>query len=107
MTSDWPVNYPSKSALRREVQAAIDSWVEVLLDRLPDGAVRGIYFKGSAQKAWDSPVDYVPELSDVDLHLTHAPANRAIAGRNRGGGRFCGLSLGIVRLLSVERPFHN
>lgn len=47
----------------------VETWVEVLLDRLPRSEIAGIYFKGSAQKDWDSPLDYVPELSDVDLHL--------------------------------------
>ena len=28
-----------------------------------------IYFKGSAQKRWDSPIDYVPEISDIDIHI--------------------------------------
>jgi len=45
-----------------------DAWVEVLTTRL-GAAVTAIYFKGSARKPWDSPIDYVPALSDVDLHV--------------------------------------
>ena len=56
----------------------VDSFVEVLLRRLPPSEIAGIYLKGSAQKEWESPVDYVPELSDVDLHLLfHDPADIA------------------------------
>ncbi len=34
-----------------------------------DEDVRAIWFKGSAQKQWLSPIDYVPSLSDVDVHI--------------------------------------
>ena len=34
-----------------------------------EAEVRGIYLKGSAAKRWESPLDYVPEISDVDMHL--------------------------------------
>lgn len=37
--------------------------------RLPPASLRGLYFKGSASKPWQEPSDYVPELSDLDLHL--------------------------------------
>jgi hypothetical protein len=46
-----------------------EAWAEVLVGRLPPRAVRGVYFKGSALKPWDSPIDYVPGLSDVDVHV--------------------------------------
>jgi hypothetical protein len=44
-------------------------FVDVLRDRIPEDKIASIYFKGSAQKEWDTPLDYVPELSDVDLHI--------------------------------------
>ena len=31
--------------------------------------IRGLYLKGSSVKAWESPLDYVPEVSDVDIHV--------------------------------------
>lgn len=64
----WPPEYPA-DVLRAETRAMADAWTEVLLATLPDGAVRAIHFKGSALKRWDTPIDYVPELSDVDVHL--------------------------------------
>jgi len=49
----------------------------VLLARAPSNSVLGIYGKGSAFKRWASPVDYVPELSDVDLHVRFASQDAA------------------------------
>ncbi|SMB86161.1 hypothetical protein [Deinococcus hopiensis] len=42
---------------------------EAFDDMVLPGHCRGLYFKGSASKAWRSPSDYVPELSDLDLHI--------------------------------------
>ncbi|HUV38549.1 MAG TPA: hypothetical protein VMY39_03000 [Planctomycetota bacterium] len=72
MTSSWSKDYPDREALRREVRCMTDVFIEVLLEIIGEDAIAGVYFKGSAQKAWDSPVDYVPELSDVDLHVLFA-----------------------------------
>lgn len=66
-TSVWPAACPPER-LRLETRAMADAWVEVLTDRL-GSRVRAIHWKGSALKAWDSPIDYVPGLSDVDIHL--------------------------------------
>jgi len=55
----------------------VDAFVEALLGAIPAPEIAGIYFKGSAQKGWDSPVDYVPELSDVDMHLLFRDSSRA------------------------------
>ena len=40
-----------------------------LLARIPGPEIRGVYLKGSSVKAWESPLDYVPEISDVDIHV--------------------------------------
>jgi hypothetical protein len=47
----------------------VESFVEVLREEIPSDQITGIYLKGSAQKSWESPLDYVPEVSDVDIHL--------------------------------------
>ena len=46
-----------------------------LLDVCADD-ITSIWFTGSAQKQWDSPLDYVPELSDVDIHVRWAHPER-------------------------------
>ena len=65
----WNDGYPDPERLRREVSAMTEAIVETLLDRIPNDEIRAIYLKGSAKKRWDTPIDYVPEASDLDLHL--------------------------------------
>ncbi len=48
----------------------VDSLLEALDRWVPAEAVRGLDFKGSASMPWHAPpCDYVPEPSDLDLHL--------------------------------------
>jgi len=61
--------YPDPKILRNEVNSMCDSLMEILLESIPEDAIAGIYFKGSGHKEWESPLDYVPEISDVDIHL--------------------------------------
>lgn len=64
----WPSDLPA-DAIRAEARAMADAWVETLTGMLPEGAIRGIYLKGSANRPWDTAIDYVPERSDVDIHI--------------------------------------
>ena len=41
-----------------------------MLALIPEDEIRGIYLTGSTVKPWDSPLDYVPEVSDVDIHVS-------------------------------------
>ncbi|MFW9954311.1 MAG: hypothetical protein ACFFD3_07140 [Candidatus Thorarchaeota archaeon] len=52
---------------REDVNACIAVWKQILSEE--DREVEYAYSKGSATKAWDSPIDYVPEISDVDIHI--------------------------------------
>jgi hypothetical protein len=67
----WPEGYPAPT-LRAETRAMAEAWVEVLRAWLPEGMLRAVHFKGSALKRWDTPIDYVPGLSDVDIHVSLA-----------------------------------
>jgi hypothetical protein len=69
MNTAWSESYPAKAALRREVQAMVDAVLHVLLREIGEDVIRGVYFKGSGQREWDTLLDYVPELSDVDIHV--------------------------------------
>lgn len=69
MTLLWNNHYPDKGVLKNEVNRMVEAFVEVLSGEIPKSEIEGIYFKGSAQKKWESPLDYVPELSDIDIHL--------------------------------------
>ena len=94
----WSDRYPDVETLRREVDALAESFVEALLARAPADDVRGIYLKGSARKDWASPVDYVPELSDVDIHIFF---REAADGRRRLGSA----SLGLEVQAEVEQAY--
>ncbi|UCE26792.1 MAG: hypothetical protein JSW52_10675 [Candidatus Coatesbacteria bacterium] len=72
----WDERYPDPTVLRGEVKSILDAYVETLFEFIPQDELKGIYFKGSAQKEWDTPLDYVPELSDVDIHVLFATAPR-------------------------------
>jgi len=65
----WDGRFPHPTVLREEVDAMLGAIAEALLEAIPESCIGGIYFKGSAHKEWDSPLDYVPELSDLDIHL--------------------------------------
>jgi hypothetical protein len=54
---------------RSEVNAMKAAYLETILEVIPRAALRDVFFKGSAFKPWDDLVDYVPELSDVDIHV--------------------------------------
>ncbi len=66
---DWNDGYPDPDRLRREVSCMSEAIVETLLDNIPKDEIRAIYLKGSAKKRWDTPIDYVPEASDLDIHV--------------------------------------
>jgi hypothetical protein len=65
----WNKNYPDKDILKNEVVSMAEIHRDVLLENIPNSEIRGIYFKGSGNKEWQTPLDYVPELSDVDIHI--------------------------------------
>ena len=74
LAPSWPASYPPVASLRAEVTRFAEAMTDALVHTLPPGSIATIYAKGSAVKDWDGPVDYVPELSDVDLHVRFEPA---------------------------------
>jgi hypothetical protein len=69
LESGWPSEYLDPASLRAEIDAMVASLVDAVLGQVPATELAGIYLKGSAHKRWDSPLDYVPEISDVDVHI--------------------------------------
>jgi hypothetical protein len=53
---------------RRDVEAAVEVWRRLIQERLSERIDYAI-LKGSGIKEWESPVDYVPMISDLDIHL--------------------------------------
>jgi hypothetical protein len=56
---------------RKDVKACLNIWKEILLENFSD-KIEVIYSKGSASKPWETAIDYVPILSDVDIHVRFA-----------------------------------
>jgi hypothetical protein len=52
---------------RIDVEAAIEAWTKIFNEYLEN--LDFVYIKGSATKYWQSPMDYVPVLSDLDFHV--------------------------------------
>ncbi len=53
---------------RHDIRMCLQVWSEVLRENLGE-RLRYAYAKGSAVKTWDSAIDYVPVVSDVDIHV--------------------------------------
>ena len=66
---EWDARFPDRDQLRAEVQCLAACVRDQLLALIPADEIRGLYLKGSSVKAWESPLDYVPEVSDVDIHV--------------------------------------
>lgn len=65
----WDERYPNKAQLRLEIRMMQESIKGAIFALTERDNIIGIYAKGSSVKTWDSPLDYVPELSDLDIHL--------------------------------------
>ncbi len=66
----WDGRFPDRDQLRTETRCLAVCVRDQLLALIPEDEIRGIYLTGSAVKPWDSPLDYVPEVSDVDIHAS-------------------------------------
>ncbi len=53
---------------RKEVNLCLEIWKSLLIENFST-IIDYMYCKGSATKEWDSYIDYVPMLSDVDIHV--------------------------------------
>ena len=66
----WSDRHPNRDQLRAETRCLAACVRDVLLAHVPETEIRGIYLTGSTVKPWESPLDYVPEISDVDIHVS-------------------------------------
>lgn len=53
---------------RKDISIAIGIWRDLLNEFLPN-KIEYIFTKGSSAKKWESDIDYVPLVSDVDIHI--------------------------------------
>ncbi len=66
----WGARHPDRDQLRAETRCLAECVRDQLLALIPEDEIRGMYLTGSTVKPWDSPLDYVPEVSDVDIHVS-------------------------------------
>ncbi|HEV3313141.1 MAG TPA: hypothetical protein VG815_21735 [Chloroflexota bacterium] len=104
---EWHEQYPSQERLKAEVRAAADATVQALVETIPADDLAGIYVKGSALKHWDTPIDYVPVLSDVDVHVLFADTATASTylGSVEQGLKLSALGEGLFRA-AIPEPLH-
>lgn len=53
---------------KQDITLAVNVWTELLNEYFSDG-IEYIFTKGSSVKKWESDIDYVPIISDVDIHI--------------------------------------
>lgn len=53
---------------KADTNCAVEIWAEIL-PQFFGSRLDYVYAKGSALKNWDSHIDYVPTISDVDIHI--------------------------------------
>ncbi|MBY8998426.1 MAG: hypothetical protein KGD60_11900 [Candidatus Thorarchaeota archaeon] len=53
---------------REDIECALEVWAGTL-PQFFGSRLEYVYAKGSATKPWDSHIDYVPTISDVDIHI--------------------------------------
>ena len=67
------------SAAKNDICYAIKSWKTVLTSILKENLIYA-YAKGSALKKWETEIDYVPILSDLDIHVKLKQGNEILNG---------------------------
>ena len=55
--------------LRKEINCMIECYMKEMFKIFGKKEVIGIYLLGSVNKKWDSEIDYIPSMSDVDLNV--------------------------------------
>lgn len=69
LRTSWTKEYPPKTVLRDDIGAMADAAVNVAVREFGRASMERITLTGSASKPWESVIDYVPGISDVDVHI--------------------------------------
>lgn len=64
-----PFDSAEADNLRREAHGMARACLDAILSVAGHHNVEAVHAKGSAYRTWDSVIDYVPEFSDVDVHV--------------------------------------
>ncbi|MFX1561646.1 MAG: hypothetical protein ACFFBL_13740 [Promethearchaeota archaeon] len=68
---------------KEDVLCSVEIWKEVLQETF-GSRLDYAYTKGSALKNWDSNVDYVPVISDVDIHIMLSDSHPLFPNSSQG-----------------------
>ncbi len=82
------------------------SFVAVFFKHIPRTHVKGIYFKGSASKPFNSPIDYVPGTSDIDIHVELVDMRRFEKAFNPQTALRFSQSIERAYARRIARPIH-
>jgi hypothetical protein len=81
---------------RADIQTSLHAWKSVLMKSLGK-RLKYAYAKGSAFKLWNSPIDYVPIISDVDIHIM----------LNDNQGLFCETKDAFADAMKLSQEYEN
>jgi hypothetical protein len=101
----WTGELPDPSQLRTEARTMAFAVRDSLLDVCAHD-ITAIWFTGSAQKSWDSPLDYVPELSDVDIHVRWTHPERWTDAIDLGRGLALHAQIEARYGAAIPEPLH-
>jgi hypothetical protein len=96
---------PRLKRARHDVDLCIQTWSGILCEFL-GSRVLCAYAKGSAIKKWCSCIDYVPILSDVDIHLMLADGAKLFPDKEAAFEQAMGLSSSYEERFVEANPDH-
>ncbi len=88
-----------------DVTSAVDVWSDILPDTF-GSRLEYAYVKGSALKEWDSFIDYVPILSDVDIHIMLTDSEDLFPGTRQGFYSSIDVTIAYEKGFREIRPDH-
>ncbi|MBE0525931.1 hypothetical protein E4H12_11570 [Candidatus Thorarchaeota archaeon] len=90
---------------RRDVDAGLKAWTTVLKEDIGSRIVYA-YAKGSALKKWESPIDYVPTISDLDIHIMLTSDDSILSGSSESFEEAMHLSKRYEDEYLLQHPEH-
>ncbi len=90
---------------RKDVDSCISIWTSIFEENYID-KIEFMYSKGSATKKWDSLIDYVPIMSDVDIHIKEHEDSSLFANLSDAFISSIGISQTYEDLFVEKNPAH-
>ncbi len=90
---------------KKDMECCLRIWSELLEDFLGD-RLSYAYAKGSCIKKWDNPIDYVPILSDVDVHVNLTDGVKLFPETTESFKKALEMNKLYEQMFLAERPDH-